>query len=279
MYLQVHESIDPFIKLTTPNSNRHYQRRMGDAVELVVNVDAYPSTELKWVDARGNEIPTILWLHGRLKLSANNACCKPTLKINSLDLNDMGIYSIQASNRYKKEALNFTLEIVAEPKVYMNISSSNYFKNQVAKAECYVEAFPKPNITWSYRKCPNYPSCDDGTLEHVTNSRENGNVTHLLSTLSATLDMYGEVICRACNIVGCGNVTENVYVSDEVGEFGVILVKHLVIEGDDWELICAASVRTYSDNFDWSSESGPIVQSGSFNIHAKFALNNLLVYN
>ncbi|XP_076382321.1 vascular endothelial growth factor receptor 1-like [Megalopta genalis] len=178
----------------------------------------------------------------------------------------MGIYSIQASNRYKKEALNFTLEIVAEPKVYMNISSSNYFKNQVAKAECYVEAFPKPNITWSYRKCPNYPSCDDGTLEHVTNSRENGNVTHLLSTLSATLDMYGEVICRACNIVGCGNVTENVYVSDEVGEFGVILVKHLVIEGDDWELICAASVRNYSDNFDWSSESGPIVQSDRISI-------------
>lgn len=51
-------------------------------------------------------------------------------------------------------------------------------------------------------------------------------------------------------------------------------------EGDDWELICAASVQNYSDIFNWSSGSGPIVQSGNpiFNIRAKVALGSLFCY-
>lgn len=31
-----------------------------------------------------------------------------------------------------------------------------------------MEAFPEPNITWTYRKCPNYPSCENGTVHYLT---------------------------------------------------------------------------------------------------------------
>ncbi|XP_078051432.1 vascular endothelial growth factor receptor 1-like, partial [Augochlora pura] len=169
-------------------------------------------------------------------------------------------------NRYKKKSLNFTLDVLAEPEVYINTSRSYYFHNQVALVECHVEAFPRPNITWSYRKCPNYPSCDDGILEYLTNSRENGTMTHLVSIVSATLQTSGELTCSACNDIGCGRATENVSVSDEVGEFGIILTMDSVVEGDEWKLICAASIRNYSDIFDWWNESGPIVQSERISI-------------
>ncbi|XP_078051519.1 contactin-1-like, partial [Augochlora pura] len=166
-YIQVHEPIDAFISLTTQDLNTYYKRHIGDEVEWIVDVDAYPLPELKWINTHGEEITKLL-KPGKSKFSIDNACCKPVLKINSLDLSDTGIYTIEARNQYKIEALKFTLDVIAGPKVYMSKPSSYYFPNQVIKVECHVEAFPKPNITWSYRKCPNFPRCEDGILEYLT---------------------------------------------------------------------------------------------------------------
>ncbi|XP_076383505.1 vascular endothelial growth factor receptor 1-like [Megalopta genalis] len=267
-YVQVHDGLlYAFIRLTTRDPNRYYTRHIGDEVEWVVDVDAYPLPEFKWLNTHGDEITTSLLTSEESKFSIDNACCKPIFRINNLDLNDMGIYSIQARNQFKMEALNFTLDIIAGPKVYMSKPSLYYFPNQVAKVECHVEAFPKPNITWSYRKCFNYPSCDDGVLEYLTNFSENGTVTHLLSTVWTTIEMSGQLTCSACSYVSCENVTEIVSVSDEVGEFGIILTMDPVAEDDNWELTCAASIPKYLDIFDWRSESGPIVQSDRISIH------------
>ncbi|XP_076384473.1 vascular endothelial growth factor receptor 1 [Megalopta genalis] len=264
MVIQVHESLDPFINLTTRDPNRHYECHEGEEVEWIVDVDTYPSAELEWL--HGDEVIRSFPPPEESKYSTNNACCNPTLKIYRLDISDAGTYSIQASNRYKRETLNFTLDVTVGPKVYMSKPGSYYFRNQVLKTECYVGAFPKPNITWSYRKCPSYPSCDDGTLEYLTNYEEKGTVTRLVSTVWMATEMSGELTCMACNIVGCENATENVFVSGEHGEFGIILTKEPVAEGDDWELICAVSNQNYSDIINWSSESGPIVQSDKISI-------------
>ncbi|XP_078053199.1 vascular endothelial growth factor receptor 1-like isoform X2 [Augochlora pura] len=86
-------------------------------------------------------------------------------------------------------------------------------------------------------------------------------MTHLLSTVWMAIDMSGELTCSACNYIGCGNVTEITFVSEDVGEFGIILTKDPVVEGDNWELICAASMQNYSNIFDWRRESGPIIPS------------------
>nr|XP_033324575.1 neural cell adhesion molecule 1-like [Megalopta genalis] len=64
-----------------------------------------------------------------------------------------------------------------------------------------------------------------------------------------------------CKIATDQQVAYRVIVRDVVGEFGVIPTKNTVVEGDEWELICAASIYNYSDTFDWSSEKGLIVQS------------------
>lgn len=49
--LSPHKFSDPdkkFINLTSENSDRHHQRRFGDKVQWVVNVNAYPPANLKW---------------------------------------------------------------------------------------------------------------------------------------------------------------------------------------------------------------------------------------
>lgn len=38
-----------------------------------------------------------------------------------------------------------------------------YAPNQLTEVFCEIAAFPEPNITWSYLKCPDYPSCVNST--------------------------------------------------------------------------------------------------------------------
>lgn len=50
---------------------------------------------------------------------------------------------------------------------------------------------------------------------------------------------------------------------DGRGGFGIIELKDPVVEGDDLELICAASIYNYTSNFEWKYENGTfIVQNG-----------------
>ncbi|XP_078038596.1 vascular endothelial growth factor receptor 1-like [Augochlora pura] len=259
--ITVHRWIDPYIILTSQDPNRHSQRHKGDEVKWVVDVDAYPPPELKWFDKNGYEIPTNSSTSEESQFSVIVTCCKSILRINHLDFYDMGIYTIQAKNRYKTETLNFTLDVIVQPTVNIKNPSPYYLPNQVAIIECHMIAFPMPNITWSYRKCPSFPFCENGTLEYITNSTvESGMMTSMISTVSMTIEMSGQLTCIACNIVGCGNVSETVMVSDVIDGFGLISTQDPVVEDDDWELICAASIYNFSDTLEWSSQSGLIEQ-------------------
>lgn len=52
---------------------------------------------------------------------------------------------------------------------------------------------------------------------------------------------------------------------DGRGGFGIIELKDSVVEGDDLELICAASIYNYTSNFEWKYANGAlIVQNGKY---------------
>lgn len=52
---------------------------------------------------------------------------------------------------------------------------------------------------------------------------------------------------------------------DGRGGFGIIELKDSVVEGDDLELICAASIYNYTSNFEWKYANGTfIVQNGKY---------------
>ncbi|XP_076382953.1 peroxidasin homolog isoform X1 [Megalopta genalis] len=82
-----------------------------------------------------------------------------------------------------------------------------------------------------------------------------------------------------CKIAPDQEVAYRLIVQDVVGEFGVFSMQDTVVEGDEWELICAASIYNYSDIFDWSNEKGPIVQSDRISIDrekTEFAYRSIL---
>ncbi|XP_034181640.2 PDGF- and VEGF-receptor related isoform X1 [Osmia lignaria lignaria] len=243
-YIQVHDPEYKFINLTAQDADRYYQRQEGDKVQWVVYVQAYPEATLKWLDPRGDEIVD--------KMNNYVISYSPTktiLKINTLKISNMGIYSLQATNGDRNEMLNFTLDVIVKP-ILMLEESHYYSLNQEAKILCDIVAFPLPNISWSFTRCPEYPTCEDKSTI-LTDTKETLTDTRFYSKVKMIFEMTGQLKCTACNILGCESSIQNALVSDGRGGFGIIEPKELVTVGDDLELICAASVYNYSDNFDW----------------------------
>lgn len=58
-------------------------------------------------------------------------------------------------------------------------------------------------------------------------------------------------------------------ITDGRGGFGIIEPKEPVTVGDDLELICAASVYNYSDNFDWRyGNDTRIVENSKYSLYS-----------
>ncbi|XP_076660894.1 PDGF- and VEGF-receptor related [Halictus rubicundus] len=261
-FIQVHNPENKFINLTSQDSDRHYQRRFDDKVQWVVYVDAYPPPQLQWLNPKGEEISASWSAPEKDKFSINITPTKTILRINHLDVDDMGNYTITATNHYRTESLYFLLDVIAKPMPIMKELGSYYAPNEVAEILCYVAAFPEPNITWSFLKCPNYPSCEDSTIEYLTSTTQSASMTAFLSKVSMTIEVSGKLTCTACNIAGCDFVTEIVFVSDGNGGFGIIRPTEPVVEGDDWQLTCAASIYNYSNTFEWTNGNDePITKS------------------
>lgn len=120
--------------------------------------------------------------------------------------------------------------------------------------------------------------------------------------------MSGRLTCIACNTVGCDSATENIFVSGEKiflacfsqsfqslfffyfcitllhmhfenitdgnGGFGIIEPKQPVSEGDDFELICAASIYNYTNIFEWSyKNSSQILENSNYLPNANVCLS------
>ncbi|XP_053989273.1 vascular endothelial growth factor receptor 1 isoform X1 [Hylaeus volcanicus] len=259
-YIEVHDPGNKFINLTTQDANRHYERRYNDKVQWVVDVNAYPLAHLKWLNPKGEEIVGNWMIPEKAKYAINTTHTSTILRINRLDVNDMGVYSIQATNYDKIEMLNFTLDVIAKPVVLLEKGDSYYTPKQTVDMRCYVAAYPEPNITCTFLKCPYYPSCQNSTTASLMVTKEHAMTTSFLFRARMITEMSGKLTCVACNTVGCDSATENIFVSDGNGGFGIIEPKGPVTAGDDFELICASSVYNYSNIFDWTNEDGTLIR-------------------
>ncbi|XP_076182482.1 PDGF- and VEGF-receptor related isoform X2 [Ptiloglossa arizonensis] len=262
-FIQVHDPENKFINLTAQDTDTYYQRRYGDKVQWVVYVNGYPQPQLKWLNPKGEEIVGTWMAPEKTKYAINTTPFSTLLRINRLDVNDMGIYSIQATNHDRIEMLNFTLDVLTKPIPFLQKRGSYYEPNQEVEMRCHVAAFPEPNITWSFLKCPYYPSCEDGITESLTDIKESRTTTFFVSKAKMTVEMSGRLTCIACNTVGCDSATENIFVSDGNGGFGIIEPKQPVSEGDDFELICAASIYNYTNIFEWSYKNSSQILENS----------------
>ncbi|KAK2588224.1 hypothetical protein KPH14_004258 [Odynerus spinipes] len=254
-YLKMHDPDVKYINLTPQDPKKYYQQHYGGKIQWVVYVDAYPEPQLKWIDPRGKVISGDSPDLDRPKYVVNKTQSSILLTINNLDMMDMGVYTLEATNAGGMEYLNLTLDVLTKPVPILASINAYYAPGQTVEFQCSVTAFPKPDITWNFIGLPNYPSPANAIrfeLMEVRNETKQ-NVFH--SVAEMIIEMSGNINCTACNSQGCDYAVDNILVSDGVGAFGIIEPKGKVAEGDNIEIICAASVYNYTNSLTWSNDT------------------------
>ncbi|XP_025269674.1 vascular endothelial growth factor receptor 1 isoform X3 [Camponotus floridanus] len=245
--ITIHDPQIKYINLTSQHSERYYQGEKGGNVQWVVYVDGYPRPHLQWFEPKGQEITP------SQKYFVNTSTTVTILRINNLAITDAGDYILEAKNDYMIKKLNFTLDIIAKPAALLTEIESYYAPNETAEFRCEVLSHPTANITWDFMKCPNYPSFENSTIVKLTDVMENAYSSYKYESRAKMLiEVSGKLTCKACNSLDCDAVTENIFVSDGIGAFGIIGPKELVTKDDTVELICAASVYNYTDDLTWT---------------------------
>ncbi|XP_039309901.1 vascular endothelial growth factor receptor 1 isoform X2 [Solenopsis invicta] len=246
--ITIHDPQMKYINLMPQQSDKYFQAESGSYVQWIVYVDGYPKPHLQWFKPNHEEIRENLE-----KYFVNTSATVTILKIILLNVMDTGIYTLEAKNDYMIEKLNFTLDVIAKPVSILATIEPYYPPNENTEFRCEVMSNPPPNITWSFLKCPNYPSLQDSIIIHPTDIMQSTTYNSKFeSTVKMSIEASGKITCKACNAVGCDSVTENILVSDGLGAFGIIGPKDPVTKGDDVELICAASVYNYTNQFTWA---------------------------
>ncbi|XP_066591720.1 vascular endothelial growth factor receptor 1 isoform X2 [Prorops nasuta] len=250
-HITVYDPKFKYINLTSQDSDKYNQRKNGDRVQWVVYVDAYPAASLRWFNPKGEEIMGSWAEAERAKHAVNIQPSSTILRINRLDVDDMGIYTLIATNEEFMESLNFTLDVMAKPIPLLGRIESYYEPNKTIEINCEVIGFPTPNVTWSFLQCPEYPSLNNSKNIQLTNVNENILATSVKSVVRMKAEMSGKITCTTCNTEGCDSVTDNIFISDGVGGFGILEPKGFVTEGDDLQIICAASIYNYTNDVEW----------------------------
>ncbi|XP_018340861.1 PREDICTED: vascular endothelial growth factor receptor 1 isoform X1 [Trachymyrmex septentrionalis] len=247
--ITIHDPQMKYIHLIPQHTDKYYQAESGNYVQWVVYVDGWPKAHLAWFKPNSDEIIE------SPKYFVNTSATATILKIMSLSIIDSGNYTLEAKNDYMIEKLNFTLNVIAKPVSILTRIDSYYPPNESTEFHCEVISNPSPNITWSFLRCPNYPSLENSTIVYPTDMTQSAAYSssyRFESILKMPLEISGKITCKACNVLACDSVTDNILISDGLGAFGIIGPKEPVTKGDDIELICAASVYNYTDAFTWT---------------------------
>ncbi|XP_012522394.1 vascular endothelial growth factor receptor 1 isoform X2 [Monomorium pharaonis] len=245
--ITIHDPEIKYINLVPQHTDKYYQAESGSYVQWVVYVDGYPKPHLQWFKPNHEEIIE------NTKYFVNTSATATILKIISLNVMDTGNYTLEAKNDYMIKKLNFTLDVIAKPVSILTTIEPYYPPNESTEFRCEVVSNPPPNITWSFLKCPNYPSLEDSVIIYPTDVTQSAVYrSKFESTVRMPIEVSGRITCKTCNVLACDSVTENILVSDGVGAFGIIAPKEPVTKGDDIELICAASVYNYTNDFTWT---------------------------
>nr|XP_033335305.1 vascular endothelial growth factor receptor 1-like [Megalopta genalis] len=150
------------------------------------------------------------------------------------------------------------------PKPVINATLLHVRKGESLYLKCSVvpSGLKHYNILWILQR-----QNDRTTTWSNSRSTENKILENmaLLKVTNVTYNDEGIYECSVKEGIYERNTRTYVQVHDN-GDFGVVLTNNTVAEGDECVLICAASIRNYLDNFNWSIESGPIVQSDRISI-------------
>ncbi|XP_011151926.1 vascular endothelial growth factor receptor kdr-like isoform X1 [Harpegnathos saltator] len=253
--IELHDPQVRYVNITTQHGNTSYQAEKGGDIQWVVYVYGYPKPVIQWFNPRGDEIINYN------KYSVIIDSTSTVLRIKRLQVADTGIYTVVAKNNYTMKQINFTLEVMAKPLTELVNIDTYYKPNETVNFVCAMLSYPRPDISWTFLKCPNYPSHTNSTIVRPTKVVESAPTKiNVVSTAEILIEMSGVLTCEACNIRGCDNSTVIIFVSDGDGAFSIIKPKQKVAKGDSVELTCAASVYNYTSELTWTNENDELIE-------------------
>ncbi|KAF0766886.1 vascular endothelial growth factor receptor 1 isoform X2 [Aphis craccivora] len=240
-----------YLSLSVQGDVYEITRKAGTRqVQWIVQVSAYPKPSLLWRDPNGKELGM-----NPEKISVENDKSTSKLVIKDLQLYDSGAYELVADNDAHVKRITVTLLVEDRPLVQITNSSNSKVFYEVGKmysVECYIGGYPLPEVEWAFKKCPNYPECED-SFTQISRSMYKETVfkeTFLISLLNITAIETGILFCNATNEFGNSNHESTFFVTDVYNGLS-IKGPPIVVEGDDITVECGASKYNYNQDIKW----------------------------
>nr|CAD7196039.1 unnamed protein product [Timema douglasi] len=225
----------------------------GNSVMWVVDIIAHPKPNITWYDQFDKEIHT----SGNKEISISGK--QTWLKINNVDIDDTGNYSVRSENKHGTKWIHFSLVVWDKPRVEI-IGANNFFnQGKRYEIECKVKGFPAPRVRWFIRYCRIPHECETVDPYIIRNNNSTifysdleWNKTFWESKLNILAQSSGQLLCYANNKRGESNHSINFLVTDIGNEdqFSVWGPEN-PIEGDDVRLHCGGVVSNFSSDISW----------------------------
>ena len=130
------------------------------------------------------------------------------------------------------------------------------------KLRCTVTGSPIPNVSWSFKECSNFNSCNGRTVPLKADYEKYIGKNSVTSDLTRVATKSGQFSCMACNDVDCQYSKVVFFVTDVEDDGFAMTGPEKAMEGDHVKLTCKASVynftrgsmRWYKDSTDGEEE-------------------------
>ena len=251
-YIRVYKNNENFLRVWQDGYST--VRKTGgqdDRVQWVVEMASLPGPPtVTWYDPDGRVIPEGTDKKNKRQVKTTfGQVSRSMLKLQQLQLEDSGEYKVKVTNGVMEKELNFTVVISQEPIIRTRVVEAAtmglYQHGGHYTLKCSASGYPAPEISWSFRNCSEYDRCT-GRKKHLPSTQVIKSRVETEATLKVHAIDSGEYTCMGCND-NCQISKVDFYVTTLPGGFQVSGPTKAV-EGDNVELLCAASKYNYTDN-------------------------------
>ncbi|XP_066446481.1 macrophage colony-stimulating factor 1 receptor [Eleutherodactylus coqui] len=184
-----------FVNVST-SQNRSITLFTGDSVQLMVNIEAYPS-QLSWKWLHNNagnttEVSSLAKLEDKGPYRKKNI-----LTLNRLNGNENGTYTFSVNNSQTDATLTFVIRMYSPP----TVDILSYSENGTQEIKCTSQGYPLPKIKWF--QCSN-TSCPDEEKLLLSGERFQRIKGDQMISVIRPSDITGNItiFCTASNIAG-----------------------------------------------------------------------------